>query len=688
MRQSPEILAPAGSMEALTAAVHCGADAVYIGATLFSARQNAHNFDAAALREAADFCHTNGVKLYLTVNTLVFDTEWAALDELLQTAAAIGIDACIVQDLGVADYIHQRIPEMPLHASTQMTICSPSGAIWAKEHGFSRVVVAREMTRSEIQAVCAIGLEVEQFVHGALCMCISGQCYLSALIGARSANRGCCAQACRLPFTAAKNPQAAALSLKDLCLLPHYQQLCADGIASLKIEGRMKRPEYVAAAVTALRQLKEGKQPDLQMLRAVFSRSGFTDGYYTGQRKQMFGVRQKEDVTAANAVLPKLAELAKKPAVRLPLTMAATVILEQPVSLTATLPDGTSVTVQDAPPELAKNKPCDAAFLERQLGKLGNTAYQLDSLTATCDGKATVSAATLNALRRTAIEQLQATRKAANTPQYTLAEVPLHLPKQPHSAPKKPNYWVQVQTMEQLHAVQSSNFPTDKLLLPLYLAEQLSQPIPNAILTLPTFAPDETTLRKRLQACQAAGWNAILCDTIAHLVLGKQLGLELHGGTGLNLTNRHSVDVIQQYGVSDTLLSVELTIRQALSCCDRLPAGIFAYGHLPVMKTRLCPIREEVGCRSCKHQLKDRTDRTFPVFCTEGYTVIYNAVPVWVADRFQQLQGFSTLLLSFSIESPKQIQAILADYQAPCASAPAAYTRGLLLRGLPSAVGK
>ena len=198
MRQSPEILAPAGSMEALTAAVHCGADAVYIGATLFSARQNAHNFDAAALQEAADFCHTNGVKLYLTVNTLVFDTEWTALDELLQTAAAVGMDACIVQDLGVADYIHQRIPEMPLHASTQMTICSPSGAIWAKEHGFSRVVVAREMTRSEIQAVCAIGLEVEQFVHGALCMCISGQCYLSALIGARSANRGCCAQACRL----------------------------------------------------------------------------------------------------------------------------------------------------------------------------------------------------------------------------------------------------------------------------------------------------------------------------------------------------------------------------------------------------------------------------------------------------------------------------------------------------------
>lgn len=375
------------------------------------------------------------MKLYLTVNTLVFDTEWTALDELLQTAAAVGMDACIVQDLGVADYIHQRIPEMPLHASTQMTICSPSGAIWAKEHGFSRVVVAREMTRSEIQAVCAIGLEVEQFVHGALCMCISGQCYLSALIGARSANRGCCAQACRLPFTAAKSAGSRTLSERPLSVTPLSATLCR-WHCFFENRGQNETAGICSGSGYRSPATKEGKQPDLQMLRAVFSRSGFTDGYYTGQRKQMFGVRQKEDVTAANAVLPKLAELAKKPAVRLPLTMAATVILEQPVSLTATLPDGTSVTIQDAPPELAKNKPCDAAFLERQLGKLGNTAYQLDSLTAICDGKATVSAATLNALRRTAIEQLQAARKAANTPQYTLAEVPLHLPKQPHSAPK------------------------------------------------------------------------------------------------------------------------------------------------------------------------------------------------------------------------------------------------------------
>lgn len=688
MRHYPEILAPAGSMEALTAAVHCGADAVYLGATLFSARQNAHNFDASALQEAAAFCHTNGVKVYLTVNTLIFDTEWKALDQLLQIAAACGIDACIVQDLGVADYIRHRIPDMPLHASTQMTIYSPAGAIWAKEHGFSRVVVAREMTRTEIQKVCKIGLEVEQFVHGALCMCISGQCYLSAMIGSRSANRGCCAQACRLPFTAKGNRQAAALSLKDVCLLPHYQKLCEDGIASLKIEGRMKRPEYVAAAVTALRQLREGQQPDLQMLRAVFSRSGFTDGYYTGKRTQMFGTRQKEDVKAAETVLPKLAELAKKPAVRVPIAMTATVRLGQPVTLTTSLPDGTSVTVRDVPAEPAKNKPCNAALLERQLSKLGNTAYELDNLTTNCDGCSAISAAALNALRRTATDELDALRRKNHTPIYSLKEVP-PLPKERHhQSASLPAYWIQVRTKEQLQAVQNSHFPVKRMLLPLALAEQLKEPIPTAILTLPTFVPDDNPLQQRLAVCRKNGWKDVLCDTTAHLILGKQAGFTLHGGTGLNIANQHSIAVLQQFGVLDTLLSVELTARQGLSCNGILPIGVFAYGHFPVMKTRLCPIREEVGCRSCSHTLTDRTGRQFPVFCMESYAVLYNAVPVWMADKLEMLQGFSTLLLSFSVESEKQVYQVLRAYQHPGSSIPSDYTRGLLLRGLPSAVQK
>jgi putative protease len=687
MRQAPEILAPAGSIEALKAAVNCGANAVYLGATQFSARQNAHNFDAATLHEATTLCHTNGVKVYLTVNTLILDTEWELFDQLLQVAADCGIDACIVQDLGAADYIHKRLPEMPLHASTQMTLYSPAGAEWAKAHGFSRVVVAREMTRSEIQAVCACGLEVEQFVHGALCMCLSGQCYLSAMIGARSANRGCCAQACRLPFTAkaTRYPQNAALSLKDLCLLPHYQTLCEDGIASLKIEGRMKRPEYVTAAVTALRQLQDGRHPDLQTLRAVFSRSGFTDGYYTGSRANMFGTRQKEDVTAANTVLPRLAELAKKPSVHQPLSMTATVHLDQPVTLTASMLDGTSVTVKESAAEQAKNKPCDTAFLQRQLEKLGNTAYSLYQLTADCDGIATTSAASINSLRRAAVAELDALRLKQNTPAYTLHDVPALPPEQGNR--QAPAYWVQVRTMEQLQAVQESRFPMEHLLIPLRLAEQTETVLPHALLVLPTFCPDDAKLQKRLQQAKQKGWTDLLCDTTAHLMLGKQIGFTLHGGTGLNITNRRSIQVLQQHGVQDVLLSPELTAKQGSHCGGILPTGIFAYGHFPVMKTRLCPIREEIGCRACTHQLKDRTGRQFPVYCTEHYTVLYNAVPIWMADQLSRLKGFSSLLLSFSIESPEQVQQVLNAYQQLPAEAPSAYTRGLLLRGLPAATG-
>jgi len=257
----------------------------------------------------------------------------------------------------------------------------------------------------------------------------------------------------------------------------------------------MKRPEYVSAAVTALRQLREGQQPDLQMLRAVFSRSGFTDGYYTGKRTQMFGTRQKEDVKAAETVLPKLAELAKKPAVRVPIAMTATVRLGQPITLTASLPDGTSVTVRDVPAEPAKNKPCDAALLERQLSKLGNTAYELDSLTTNCDGCSAISAAALNALRRTATDELDALRRKNHTPIYSLKEVS-PLPKERHhQSASLPAYWIQVRTKEQLQAVQNIHFPVKRMLLPLALAEQLKEPIPTAILTLPTFAPDDNPLQ-------------------------------------------------------------------------------------------------------------------------------------------------------------------------------------------------
>ncbi|MDE5648909.1 MAG: U32 family peptidase, partial [Oscillospiraceae bacterium] len=282
-----EILAPAGSLESLKAAVNCGADAVYIGGKQFSARQNAANFDNEELKQAAELCHLHNIKIYLTVNTIIFDNQVNEFADFIKNAANAGIDAFIVQDPGAAEIIRNVVPDANIHGSTQMTIHSVKGAQLLKELGFKRVVISRELTEKQIKEICSVGIETEVFVHGALCMCVSGQCYLSSLIGQRSANRGFCAQPCRLPYSVCKKPETNSLSLKDLSLINHLQKLSEIGVFSLKIEGRMKRPEYVASAIIACRQSLNGQTPDMALLRSVFSRNGFTDGYFTGSSEMM-----------------------------------------------------------------------------------------------------------------------------------------------------------------------------------------------------------------------------------------------------------------------------------------------------------------------------------------------------------------------------------------------------------------
>ena len=268
-----ELLAPAGNLESLLAAVHSGADAVYFGYGELNARRNAKNFDEDSLREASRICKERGVKMHMTVNTMVYDREYEQVMRTLEIACRYGIDALIVQDLGVAALVRKAAPEMPMHASTQLTVHNLSGALEAKQLGFSRVVLAREMSRSEIAAIASQAqIETEVFVHGALCMCVSGQCYMSSVIGERSGNRGLCAQPCRLPFSSGrKGDSGYALSLKDLSLAHRVQELVQLGVDSFKIEGRMKRPEYVAAAVSQFKQALEGQQADMDLMAAVFS---------------------------------------------------------------------------------------------------------------------------------------------------------------------------------------------------------------------------------------------------------------------------------------------------------------------------------------------------------------------------------------------------------------------------------
>lgn len=405
----PEILAPVGGAEQLFAAVRCGTDAVYFGLQGFNARRNAENFGGDDLQERIDYCHERGVKVYITINTLVFDRELAQVKETVDTACRAGADALIVQDLAVAAYCRKAWPGMRLFTSTQMAIHNEEGIRLAQTLGFSRFVVARELSLKEIRQLYErTGVELEVFVHGAHCMSVSGNCYLSAMIGGRSGNRGLCAQPCRLECSV--NGREHALSLKDLSYVERIPELAKAGAKSLKIEGRMKRAEYVAAAVTACRAAREGKKPDMETLRAVFSRSGFTDGYLTGRRDlSMYGTRTKEDVTAAAGVLKDLAKLYEKEPQTIPVDMMLLLQPDQPAQLTVSDGEHTAVAAGEAPQE-ARTQALSEAFAREALGKTGGTPYYLEDFTLFAEEGLTLPRGQLNDLRRRGLEELRRQR--------------------------------------------------------------------------------------------------------------------------------------------------------------------------------------------------------------------------------------------------------------------------------------
>ena len=425
MEKHAEILAPAGGEAQLRAAVVCGADAVYMGLQSFNARAGAENFNENSLPQTVGWCHARGVRVYITLNTLVTDRELPEWIKTLDAVAGAGVDGVLVQDLGLAKIIRQRYPTLPMLGSTQMSIHNIAGARLLEEMGFTQVVLARELSKEEIAAICAgTSLRCEVFVHGALCMSVSGQCYLSSLLGERSGNRGRCAQPCRLDFTS--HGREYALSLKDLTLTDRLRELEALGVASFKIEGRLKRPEYVAAAVTACRQSLAGEVPDLETLRSVFSRSGFTDGYYTGQRDlSMFGTRTREDAAASAEVLGRLAALTRNEVGRLPADMVLTMAPGEPATLAVT--DGTHrVEVAGETPQAALNRPTDEELARRALEKCGGTPFTLQNLTCHIAPGLMLPLSALNRLRAAALTALAEARSV--TVPYPQAPAPAEEP--------------------------------------------------------------------------------------------------------------------------------------------------------------------------------------------------------------------------------------------------------------------
>ena len=421
-----EILAPAGGFDSVIAAVRSGADAVYVGGKSFSARASAQNFDFEQLRDAVRYCHIHGVKLYLTINTIVFDDEFEDLKQAVTEAARADVDALIVQNMGVARLAQRIAPDLPLHASTQMSVHTSSGVRALYELGFKRVVLAREMSREEIKKAAEVPVELEVFVHGALCMSVSGQCYFSAMIGSRSGNRGACAQTCRLPFTVSNGKGKYALSLKDNSIIPYLNELEEIGVASAKIEGRMKRPEYVSAAVSACREQRDlGFVSDetAELLRGVFSRTGFTDGYYTGRiGRGMFGTRTKDDVVSADdKLLSKIRAGYNKEVQNIPVTMEFTARLNENPTLKIS-DGGHTVTKQsDVICEQAQNVALSAEKCKAQLSKTGSTAYNVNEIYIEVDDDVSIPISALNSLRRECTDELDSLRGTAH--HYTINEV-------------------------------------------------------------------------------------------------------------------------------------------------------------------------------------------------------------------------------------------------------------------------
>lgn len=679
-----ELLAPCGSFEALTAALRLGADAVYLGGKKFSARRNAKNFDRDELREAAALCHRYGALAYQAINTCVLDSELEELAEEIAFACEAGIDGLIVQDEAALYIVKSACPDMPVHASTQLTIHTQAGMKWAKSRGYQRAVVSRELPKEIIARLCRQGIEAEAFVHGALCMSVSGQCYLSAMIGSRSANRGLCAGACRLPFSACGKAQDKyALSLKDMSLIDKAVEMSDIGVSSLKIEGRMKRPEYVAAATDALRRSLDGEAYSVDSLKAVFSRSGFTSGYYEGNPGgDMFGARTKEDVVSASAVLPSLHELYKKEPAKFPLSLKFTARSGEACTLFAKSGKYSAV-IEGSIPENAVNRPVGESVVETQLSKLGGSLYYLDDLDIRMDGGLMIPLSALNSLRRRAVEALDRARTADLTKVKSFDPKNMFLARPKTMNLKYPELWISVQTVSQLSLIDVGN--TARVIIPLSQAKAYSRaelPMEKAALSLPRFTFDEDKVTAALKAAGDLGFDSVEAANPAHIVIAGELGFKAIGGFGLNITNSVSAYEYARAGLEALTLSFELKAFQAGSVAAPVPTGAVVYGRLPLMLTVNCPISADAGCKNCTRCVIDRTGARFPVLCRKelGYYELLNSKTLWLSDKLQDF-NLDYGILYFTNETPEQVKKVLEDYTNG-AKPKGEFTRGLYYRGI------
>ena len=690
-----ELLAPAGSMEAVKAAVQNGAGAVYFGYGDFNARRGARNFTREEAAAAVSYCHLRGCKVNLTLNTLLTDRELPAAAEVAAHASDIGVDAVIVQDLGAVRMLRQSVPDLPIHGSTQMSVHSLDGVKLCADLGMTRVVLGRELSRDQIAYICQNApIEIEVFGHGALCMCWSGQCFFSSVIGGRSGNRGMCAQPCRLNYGWGSKADEYPLSLKDLSLAGHLKALQHMGVACLKLEGRMKRPEYVAI-VTGIyaRALREDREPtaeEMDILARTFSRQGFTDGYYMGQEgRSMFGTRQEEKeprelYAQARTTYENNAENRKEP-----VRMYALIQAGRPAQAAAEDQEGRVVHVEGPVPEEARNVPLTREKVESQLSRTGGTPFLCEKAAARVEDNLSLPLSALNDLRRRVLEELVKERQ--QPPQRRRESFQPGVRYENQAEP--PVFTVSLRTASQLSAELLKLKPAM-----LYLPADEGAAHPEAVkrcrqagvpvaAVLPRICTDRELpqLEKELAALRELGVEEALAGTWGAVRQAQRMGFAVRGDYGLGVYNSQTMKELKRLGLIGAAVSFEMKFPQIRDISKTVPTEFIAYGRLPLMITENCIIHNHGGRHTCGNVnlLTDRKGERFPVVKAWGCrNEILNSKKLFLADKQKDWQklGLWGARLMFTTENALECAQVLERYLNRGRYQPNDFTRGLYYR--------
>ena len=674
-----ELLAPAGNMECLKVAVKSGADAVYFAGKLFGARSFADNFSDEEVFQAAEYCRLRGVKSYITVNTIMMDREFAELDRFVKVLANAGVDGVIVQDLGVLERIHNICPDMPIHASTQMTIHNLDGVKRLEKMGVSRVVLARELSFDDISYIAKNSrAELEVFVHGAMCMSYSGQCLMSSVLGGRSGNRGKCAQPCRLSYHCGDGEDKFYLSLKDMSLAGHLEKLKSIGVSSLKIEGRMKGEDYIASVVGTYRKcIDQHRMPtseEKEMMNKVFFRGGLTDGYFSGKiGPDMFAFDKPDNPYAKQDNDDKLLPEDKTTKVK---CCAKFIEGELPEITLSAL--GVCVKVLgEERLEKAQKSVADTEAIKKQLKKTGGTAFVIDEPDIEISGNPFASVKTINNLRRKGIDSLiyEVNKRATK---FFLAQQIFY---NRNNSNNEFRFTASVYTKEQYDIIK--DYPFYKIDVPVHLI--LDEPdyyVSNKeriLLNLPAIIQDskKESEDKALEELKRLGFSGIRAENIS--MAGKDT-LEVWGGHRLNLSNRLALQSIKKIGTQVTCVSAELNLAQIRDLIGEMPIEIFGYGHLPLMITENC-VMKNMGKCPCSGVgfIYDRKGMKLPII-RDGKTcrnIILNGVPLYMGDKLCDIKktGVDFLRLYFTVESPEECRKICEGYFRKSEYAPDEYTR-------------